>query len=66
MTGWDGRQAVAAALAAYESSKTGKEILDLMEQATDCCEDVADAVENAAVAGNEPAGVFYAQIAFDR
>lgn len=26
VTGWDGRQAVAAALAAYESSKTGKEI----------------------------------------
>ncbi len=26
ITGWDGRQAVAAALAAYESSKTGKEI----------------------------------------
>lgn len=27
VTGWDGRQAVAAALAAYESSKTGKEIV---------------------------------------
>jgi len=27
VTGWDGRQAVAAALAAYESSRTGKEIL---------------------------------------
>ena len=27
ITGWDGRQAVAAALAAYESSKTGKEIV---------------------------------------
>jgi predicted dehydrogenase len=27
ITGWDGRQAVAAALAAYESSKTGKEII---------------------------------------
>lgn len=26
ITGWDGRQAVAAALAAYESSRTGKEI----------------------------------------
>ncbi len=26
ITGWDGRQAVAAALAAYESSKSGKEI----------------------------------------
>ncbi len=26
VTGWDGRQAVAAALGAYESSKTGKEI----------------------------------------
>ena len=26
VTGWDGRQAVAAALAAYESSRTGKEI----------------------------------------
>lgn len=30
-TGWDGRQSVAAALAAYESSRTGKEIaLDLV------------------------------------
>lgn len=27
ITGWDGRQAVAAALAAYESSKTGKEVV---------------------------------------
>ncbi len=27
VTGWDGRQAVAAALAAYESSRTGKEIV---------------------------------------
>lgn len=27
VSGWDGRQAVAAALAAYESSKTGKEIV---------------------------------------
>ncbi|HOI45830.1 MAG TPA: hypothetical protein PLX50_09480, partial [Candidatus Aminicenantes bacterium] len=27
VTGWDGRQAVAAALAAYESSRTGKEVL---------------------------------------
>lgn len=27
VTGWDGRQAVRAALAAYESSRTGKEIL---------------------------------------
>ena len=27
VTGWDGRQAVAAALAAYESAKTGKEIV---------------------------------------
>lgn len=27
VTGWDGRQAVAAALAAYESSKSGKEIV---------------------------------------
>lgn len=27
VTGWDGRQAVAAALAAYESSRTGREIL---------------------------------------
>jgi len=27
ITGWDGRQAVAAALAAYESSNTGKEVL---------------------------------------
>jgi predicted dehydrogenase len=27
VTGWDGRQAVAAALATYESSKTGKEIV---------------------------------------
>ncbi len=26
VTGWDGRQAVAAALAAYESSRTGKEV----------------------------------------
>jgi predicted dehydrogenase len=26
ISGWDGRQAVAAALAAYESSRTGKEI----------------------------------------
>lgn len=27
VTGWDGRQAVAAALAAYESSRTGHEIV---------------------------------------
>jgi hypothetical protein len=27
VTGWDGRQAVAAALAAYESSRTGREIV---------------------------------------
>jgi hypothetical protein len=27
VTGWDGRQAVAAALATYESSKTGQEIV---------------------------------------
>jgi len=27
VTGWDGRQAVAAALAAYESSKTGQEVV---------------------------------------
>ena len=27
ITGWDGRQAVAAALAAYESSRTGQEIV---------------------------------------
>ena len=27
VTGWDGRQAVAAALAAYESSDTGKEVV---------------------------------------
>lgn len=27
VTGWDGRQAVAAALAAYESSETGKEVV---------------------------------------
>jgi len=27
ITGWDGRQAVAAALAAYESSQTGREVL---------------------------------------
>jgi predicted dehydrogenase len=27
VTGWDGRQAVAAALAAYESSATGKEVV---------------------------------------
>ena len=27
VSGWDGRQAVAAALAAYESSRTGKEVV---------------------------------------
>jgi len=41
ITGWDGRQAVAAAMTAYESSRTGREVV-LAPEGSGVCEENAE------------------------